>query len=223
MTHSTSSISELVDYADGRLRGAGASRIESHLADCKECWTWLETYRLLASSLEHPSSQEIAAHAIAPDRLDRPSRINRTAENDPDGISAHLEHCVGCSREVDLTRRAVREGRGKAPASKPVFSSPRRRFAYGAIAAGTLVLLATGSWLVSSQTSKNSRLAVTQRTLSGSELVEANRELAVAGSRIAKGAEVTLRAGEVVTLGEGFSVESGASLVVELKSSSPVL
>lgn len=216
MTHSSTRFNELTEYAAERLDATDARELEKHLAECEECKTWLETYRLLAHGLRHPSSPEIAEYAVTPDRVPATDR-NR--------IRRHLDICADCARDAELTQAAATEARQentRATEVPPAFP-PARRFVLGALAASALLVLATGVVFVSRQSPENNSVFVDRRTLHGSTVLEAEREILIVATHIETGADITFRAGNVVALGEGFSIASDASLTIEVKENMPEL
>lgn len=58
-------------------------------------------------------------------------------------------------------------------------------------------------------------------TLAGTRLVEADRAISAGALQIEAGSDVTFRAGQVVVLAGGFSVDAEASLAIELVAAEP--
>lgn len=212
MSHDTI-LQDLADYSTGRLEPASRRRIDEHLASCTECASWLATYRLLASSLEpgpHPRSRQLALYAIAPGEL---------LQEDRQRIRTHLDVCRPCRSELQLTQAATHEAR------RPRRLRPRwRRWKVGAaipsvprrlaIAAGVVLLLITGTALLYHRSPATNGAAPTARTLHGNQLLEGDG-VVIAATEIAPGADVTIRADQLVIFGEGFSMAAGAKLTVE--------
>jgi hypothetical protein len=52
--------------------------------------------------------------------------------------------------------------------------------------------------------------------LDGQQVISADRSLSAASVQVASGAQITFRAGEVVALGDGFSVGPNTAFTVEI-------
>ncbi len=228
MSHSEMNL-QLADYAAGGLEPKARGRLEEHLTECADCAEWLATYRLLSSGIEtdtHPSSRLIAEFALAADNV---SQFERGR------ILDHLETCTDCAREVDLSRKAVRAARAE-PAWQAAADADRKRpferlqlWARTqvespmrlAAAAGLILAVVIGTGVLLSPADSGGSSSTT--ALHGTSVLEAGDQILMADTSVEKGADVTVRAGTVVALGEGFSVASDASLTIELEKRGPEL
>ncbi len=195
----------LTHYLSGDLRPGRRKNLEQHLAECAECAGWVMAYSLFDEALaQHPSSIEIAGFALAPETLDPPS-YERCTE--------HLARCRECRGEVKLVGKAIAGGRQEA---EPVREEnpgrlPRRR-AWLALAAS--VVLALGAILISRTANRSpDEYLLADRILRDEETILADQSITVETTEVAPGAALTLES-EVVAFGDGFSVKTGATLVV---------
>jgi hypothetical protein len=202
---------DLEDYALGTLGRAERTRVEDHLEACRDCSDWLETYGLLSTCLgasepsgaDHPTSEQLAELALGSDI------------GDPD-LMDHLDSCDGCREAVRLSGAAMAGG---AARTRPLTPS-NRRFAMLAAAAVVLVALGLGFRLSVGHPTDDYQLS--DVSLSGVRRVEAVRNLSASDVTVERGSTVRFRAGESVTLAQGFSVGSGARFSVELGGSEPI-
>ena len=197
----------LTHYLSGDLSSGRRQALERHLAECTECAGWVEVYSWLGEALsDHLSSLECASFALAPETLEATDRA-RCAE--------HVERCRECRDEVELVRAAVVEARmGPEPGRHP---GSLRRAAWVALAAS--VILAFGAILSSRPASRSSADQVLAgATLHGEEKILAHRSILVEATEVAPGASLTLES-QVVAFGDGFSIKTGASLVVVTRDS----
>lgn len=208
----------LVHYVDGTLQGSDLIVVEAHLATCRDCSGWVESYRALEGAMrpqDHPTSLEIAQLAVDPTKID--------SEESQHTLS-HLVACRSCRQEFDLTREALAAGRALAEdeRSRPqMFSALLRHPRRVAIAAGLLVgVLAVGFLLVDSGRRDRS---FTSGTIRGQEVIEAVDQLVIDNVEVANGGQLVARAKQSVALGDGFSVDSGGSLTIEVTAASASL
>ena len=208
----------LDDYLSESLGPGECAELEEHLDGCADCRAWLDDYRLFAAALageaEHPTSDQLARRAVESELVEPSEQA---------WVGEHLEECGDCRRQLELTARAVAGARerprrwsvfgGASPLPKPVAVRL-------ALAASLLLVVTLGFVLWPSagpSTAGNGAqqdLVLSADDLQGSRVVEAPGSV-TAESVIESGAEVVIRAGETVVLANGFSVSSGASLVVE--------
>ena len=207
---------QLSDYAAGRLDPPDRRRIESHLAGCPDCTSWLETYRVLVSVVDrrHPESERLARYALTPELLSEEQRAS---------LGRHLEGCADCRREVELTQAAVARGReaSRQTALRRRAAALSPRPSRLALAASVTLLLLTGAALLFRASSGPDNGAASAQTLQGTQVLEAEHEILLAATEIATGADITVRAADVVALGEGFSLAADATLTIEVNPPAP--
>ncbi len=211
MEHSTAS--KLLTES-GELDLAQTKALGAHVATCRECRSWVATYQFFAEALgedpaaaRHPSSKDLCSFALAGTDLDATTR---------DRCHRHIENCPECSYEIELVRSAVSESSVNVALEWPT-SRVAERLSHkaGALAlAATLAILLGGLLVVSrvlSPESKEYRMAglLIQET----EAINAEGPIFVESTQIQEGATLALRS-PVVTFGDGFSVDSGAGLIV---------
>lgn len=201
----------LADHAHGRLRPPEQAELERHLASCLHCREWLETYRLLGSTLagsgglEHPGAAELAGWAVAgADELAGP-------------VALHLEACSSCRHEVELLQGAIAEARdGREPSAAADAGRSRSRWTPGRVAAAASLVLVVLAGILFSRPAGDagSEEILSGRSLASDERIAA-RSIHAADVRIESGSHIVLSAQDQITFGEGFEVASGASLTVE--------
>jgi hypothetical protein len=222
----------LVDLEAGTLEETTGGDLAAHVAECESCRRWLETYRLLGAALRspddaethHPDAELLSLWALDPEELEEPA-IRRLEE--------HLGSCRACRRQAALVREAVHGTRpAGAPVPLPDRTSRRLRVGRGLAAAAALALLALGLATLrpylSAGLSRGSDEAASAPAsahlrhdadgserlsdveLDGERVVEARKDMTVANVKITSGAQVTLRAGKSIALGNGFEIASGA-------------
>lgn len=202
----------LEDYATGALGRRDRARVEAHLSRCEPCRSWLATYRLLAHEpepLAHLSSAQLAALAVGVTHLDDPGRRE---------TQAHLERCGGCRRQLDLTRKALKAARRPFLPSAWVdaVATGAARPAVWAPAAALLAgIVFGGLWLDLLQPEVPTP---TPDLIRGQQVLRADRQLVLGHLRVERGADLLARAADSVVFGNGFVVDSGATLTVELGS-----
>lgn len=210
MRHATA-VTLITDPGSGALAPDLQRQLDRHLVRCAECRAWLRTYRLLDEALtdegksgrsEHLSSQELAAFSLAPETLDEPSR---------ERCERHLGDCGRCRYEAALAREAVAAARGSRIRGLTAQTASVRRLA---AAAGLLLAVGALVYLALARTPKEQN--VFGGRLEGIQTLAARRSIVIGTTEVDSGASVTLRSGELVALGNGFSVESGAHLRVEV-------
>jgi hypothetical protein len=207
------SVRLLLDYAEGGLDSAAAARIEKHLWACDECRDWVQTYQCLSQSLDclHEVSAELLAkYAVEEDRL---------GETERDIVRIHVEKCRNCREELEIIQSSLAAARQRPfwPTSiANIRRIPRVASQYFAAAAAIIItVFAAGaatiifgtSWLLPEQ-------RVQHRTISGEQIIEGDVFVVIESTEIQDRASLTVYAQDTVVFGDGFSVESGASLIV---------
>jgi hypothetical protein len=232
----------LLDLVDGRLDERTQSVVDRHIENCAECQGWLDTQQLLkrapavARRDDHPSSEDLALCAVRAEEEFEPDRAD---------LFRHLDSCPQCRHELDLVREAVRDARpspvqlGRPTRSATGFPVWRlaAAAAFGALAIGTL--LVAGLWRAEPVDGGGSTIAATgaggsfetrsgwqteefsEPEIAGTRLIEADGGLIFSRTRIDDGANVTIRAGEVVAFGDGFQIGSQARVAVGGSPSDP--
>lgn len=198
----------LADHALGRLGQRERAAIDEHLAGCSACRGWLTTYDLLGRSLgrptplEHPDAAELAGWAVL------------HAADLPAEATAHLEACPACRRELDLLGAALTAARGDLPDAE---AEPRRlarrrkpRAAAWAAAAAVALAVVAGWILLAPRSELDRERVIAGGHLTGNATISA-RSIYAANVEIASGSNIILEVGDMVTLGEGFVVASGAT------------
>ncbi len=206
----------LTELVSGGMDPARRGKVERHVAGCAECRAWVDTFRLFetspcaggeASASRHPPSRDLADFALSAPGLE-PAVRQRCAR--------HVERCSECAQEEAMARAAV-SGSREVPAAQ-VVPMPRRRSYFRTplrLACAASVLLLFGALAASrllSPTPVDYRLR--GGALEGEQTIEARRSIVVDFTELRSGAALTLRSGEKVVFGDGFSVRSGASLEV---------
>jgi hypothetical protein len=234
----------LLDLVDGRLDERTQSAVHRHIEGCADCRAWLDTLLLLESPPEvarrddHPRSEDVALCAVRAEEEFEPDRAE---------LRRHLESCPKCRHELNLVRAAVRDARPvPAQLTRPAASTggfPVWRLAaaaaFGALAIGTL--LVAGFWRAEPVDGGGSTIAATgaggsfetrpewqteefsEPEIAGTRLIEADGGLIFSRTRIDDGADVTIRAGEVVAFGDGFQIGSQARVAVGGSPSNPAM
>ncbi|HSF20325.1 MAG TPA: zf-HC2 domain-containing protein [Vicinamibacteria bacterium] len=232
MTH-PKILESLPDFAAGMLSTELDTQVRAHLEDCRDCTEWLEAYRALEAALppasnerpSHPTSQTLARFAFVPESLDAETRAT---------VTAHLDECFDCDEEANLCRLAVSDASvldhdaptnvsvGETPLPKVNVPSPRawmlqlhwRTSRQILMAAGILLSVLGGGTILFVLRATPETFTLKRRSLSGVTTIEARRTIEATSSSVDPGANVTLRAKQVV-LGSGFTVENGARLTIE--------
>ncbi|MFQ5528597.1 MAG: zf-HC2 domain-containing protein [Thermoanaerobaculia bacterium] len=208
----------LPEFVEGELDAGGSAEFESHLESCSECRGWVETYWLLAAVARQP--REESRHLTTDELVD----IALAREPDPGRTAStkHLATCLACRREIELVQAAAAEGRAAeesrlagAPLERPRLAAARRL----ALAA-SLVLASGAALFVWHERSESSPERLSGAVLSGTMLVESNQAISIDRTEISAGADITVSSSDVVSFGDGFVVDSGASLVVKLENPS---
>jgi hypothetical protein len=210
----------LSDHVLGELPDDTDRVVRDHLASCRECREWTHTVRLAASTRAesrpqgaggHPTGEELAAYVVGEPALE----FERWQ-----AVERHLEACSLCTEEVSLCEEALAAGdparpwepeRGE-PAAHPSGRSPARRGAIAAAAA--LALLVAGLLALDRGGDPDRGQSLAGDRLTGRRVIEVSGALAANRLRIEPGAHITLRA-ESVALGDGFSVDQDAELVID--------
>ena len=228
----------LAEFAAGDLDSRLRREVARHVQDCLDCRSWLETHDLLATASdvsrfsEHPESNLVAAFAVEGAQDDEPGGRE---------MSRHIETCESCRLEMELVRAAVLEARAKTAA--PALAS-RREHSYGwwySIAAACVVAIAIKllfpggagrpghvespqpdiSMAIDSAPDAphgSPGLEIAEEEIEGTRLLEADGPLTLNRVKIKDGAEVTIRAGQLVAFGNGFQVGPGARVTVDVNS-----
>jgi hypothetical protein len=212
MTHE-GLISSLTEYADGNLAPRRRETLERHLAECEECSTWLEAYRVLALELRcscQAPSMELAVAAVDSSRLTDEARKR---------VLEHTATCSECRDDLSLAHQALSEARGASSLRarlRDTVEGAARWLGRAGIAASILLVV-----LVSSSVflwRRHKRVEVSQPAHQY-EVLESQTQLFLDNLQIGEGTELVARASESVVLGEGFVVRSGGRLTVEVKNS----
>ncbi len=150
-------------------------------------------------------------------------------------VSGHLRRLVeeGLLSKTGSTKNArytLVETEVAAPASSmPIRSStrdggsPRSRWtpvAMGLVAIGAVLVAAMLAPGAGDESRPGARLepgATAQTALRDTQVIGAEQTLSVGAVRVEAGSEITLKAGEMVSLGEGFTVDEEGALVVEIE------
>ena len=203
--------------AGGELGKADERLLRRHLEECSECRSWLDTWSLLSQSLapaDHLSSDQIARLAASPELL---------AESEPAALEEHLDRCQECRQLLGVTREALAGGRKerRLPAAAGWLSrfelapsklavSVRLAAAAALVVAAVLLLMPHGPPEPTVGTDRE----IADTVLRGTQVIEAEGSLTARAVTVEPGGEITLRAADTVILENGFSVGSGASLMV---------
>lgn len=203
----------LSEYADGSLGQRMHEEVEAHVARCDRCGEWLETYRLLQASLggeggEHPSAEELARCAL-------------TDQAGGDDLQEHLGGCDDCRREIALTRSAVANARDESSSElattlRNPWWRPKVNALVAAAAAVLVVAVALPRFLSRHGGGIFDRAALADEFMTGNHVITAADSITAVRTEVVNGADLTLRAGKVVELGDGFSVDSGANFKIEI-------
>jgi hypothetical protein len=213
------SYEHLEELADRNTSGLPAERVRRHVESCRECRTWVDTYRLVAAATgspvdrgaDHPSSKRLADYAVDPGRL---------GDSERERVNEHLESCRPCRESARLAAEAVSAARWERASPVPL-AETRPLAAHFALAA-SLVLLVGLAWVLRPEpvstvgTEVVAAEELSHESLSGSHLIEATGSITADWVTLETGSDVTFRAGEVVVLSDGFAVGSGASFQVEI-------
>lgn len=207
------SVRLLLDYAEGGLEAEATVQMEKHLRDCDECHDWFETYEFLSQNLDcsHEVSAELLAkYAVEEDQL---------GETEHDIVKTHVEHCRNCREELEIIQSSL-EGARQGAIWPAAFARIRRmplvashKLAAAAViiisvfAAGSATLILGTSWLQIDQ-------QVQHRTISGERVIEGDAVVFIESTEVQALASLSVFAQDTVVFGDGFSVGSGASLIV---------
>lgn len=234
----------LVELEDGALEAGSAASVVAHLEECAPCQEWIETYRLLATTLgskegqqlSHPNSELLACWALRPDDLD---------ELEEAQVSAHVRSCRACRQATELVHKSTLEARlDRSPptwrhrATERLGAGPRLLVAAGLAAAliGSIALFASlspfrrspaaGTETEGFRYELSDGHEVSDHQLSGLEIygsqsIEAGETLGVSNVKIRNGAMVTLRSKQRVALGNGFIVDLGARATIGTTQNGP--
>lgn len=144
-------IRNLSELGSGSLDAETEAALAEHAQRCTACREWLATRDLLLdvfsgvrrSEQDHPPSDLLAICVVRPHEVD---------ESDQEDLRRHLRRCPACRRQVELTRRAVREARStgagdSAPPSPPATSTFSGARGWLAASIALFVLALAGLWL----------------------------------------------------------------------------
>ena len=185
-----------------------------HIESCQECRDWLETYSSLRlvlepAALDEHVSAETLAEGAAGGALDRVSE-------------EHLGTCRACRNEFELACQGLLhvgtdvDGEVVRPG---VESAGIDSFWPKALVAAAAVAVAVGVplWQARSRQLVLPDYVISQRSLLGVEVFDAGTSIRVSDTEVSAGADVTLRAGQIVALENGFRVETDGSLRIEIR------
>lgn len=193
----------LEDFARGSLTGPIEETIQQHLSSCSECGGWLAAYEAVEAELSaacgHPHAEALAAYAVEASSIPQDIRAS---------VEAHLRECGSCRLDYQDTRKALDHAR-PGPAER---AGHRQRTAVISLAAAAALVVAALLLREAPQQPPDTTLA--NETLNQSEVIEAGGRLYVTNVAVTESAEIALRASSSVGLGEGFSVQRGARLVI---------
>lgn len=205
-------IQRLPDFDSPWLADSERQELQAHLESCAECREWRATYLLLARTLgtdhglqQHPPSEFLARQAVDPEWL---------TDVMDEQLREHVDVCQSCRDEIEAARLALinaRTGRrDPTPASRRVWLP---------LAAGLILALALSLLWVRPQSGDDPQERfVSGDSLAGTQVIRAPKSITVSSASVASGGDVTLSAGEEVILSDGFSVDSGATLTIEISS-----
>ncbi len=225
----------LPDLAAGALDDELATRLRSHLQECRECREWLATHRTLEAVLElpapdaeHPRSELLARFVVDASGLEVGVRRS---------VSGHLEICHRCAEEAELCRQAVAApqadqhprqpeqppGATVSQPSAPPGAAARAPAAWSRLgarvmiaAAAVIVVVGAGLYLARAPRIQQ-QYVLSHTTLRGTTTIEAVKTIEVSLAHLEPGSDVLLRA-ESVALGDGFTVGDNAKLTIESRT-----
>lgn len=217
---------QLTRFLDGDLDRSQRLEVEQHLGTCDECREWVAAYRLLSESLggdsqpltttkvgaHHLESDELCAYALAAHTLSEPVR---------EKCLRHLDSCPECWYEIDLVRTAAATAEDAEPGRmRPqIVGNPSQGVSFSAVAWAAGLFLAVGALIVVGGIGTPGSRQLTDSTLTGHTVVKARDSILVQKTRVEPGAELTLRTGNTVAFGDGFSIDSGGTLSVVVDNS----
>jgi len=219
-----SAVSLLTEAEHRRLVGEERASLDAHLATCHECAEIAETYSILAKSMkeaqgpqEHPSSEQLAALAVA----NKPATDAQTVI-----LKQHVDGCDECREHVELCTRALHEARMPALGIqfRPAAGAGARTKLHAvsvrlALAAGLVGFFIAVSTLVDTNNLGPPETSVVEgESLLGTQVIRAAVTLSAGNVRIKSGSDITLQAGRIVAIGDGFAVDNGASLTVKIEN-----
>lgn len=186
--------------------------LDAHAAVCRECRGWLATWDLLSdpgiAADNCLDSNELCAFALGSEDL-------KEAANER--CRRHLEGCAECAYEVDLVRNAVQEPLDAPPPFIGLSDKKQHATlskAWLAVAA-TLTLVIGGLVMVNQLLEPQSEdYRMVGESVAGSRSIVTNSSILVEATKLERGSALEL-ASASVALGNGFSVQSGATLRVE--------
>ena len=196
-----------------------------HLESCTDCRGWVATYDLLTeastarASVRHLDSEALCAFALESPSLDR------------DALGSYRDHvagCRSCSLEVERVRAAVAES-VETPVRAPAAAraeEPVRGWVLGqivhrairqpgalALAASVLLLVVALAWLGRGWAPGSSERHLADLEVAETRIVEAEGPIFVETTKVREGVALALES-PAVGFGDGFSVSSGAQLIV---------
>jgi anti-sigma factor RsiW len=209
----------LTSYAAGALSPTRENEVRQHLQACSECQEWLGAYAFLqealsitpkARSVGHLQSNELAEYAVHAGALDEVTRLR---------CQRHVESCPTCGEEVALLQAALADESDavvdctQAAAGSESFRKGRIRLAWAAsFLVGLGIVLGAHLALRTPE-----EFVLSGQDLDGVQTVKAKRSIVVDSTEVHTGASLGLESGQAVSFGEGFTVESGASLYVAIE------
>lgn len=207
----------LTEYVSGDLEPNRRREVEEHLKSCDDCHLWVATYRLLARSIRsraaeadsHLSSDDLSTFALNPQNVDQATR---------ERCERHLETCRDCTEEAELVAAAVSEARQRSPRRRSS-AKPRLVLSPARLAWAATLMLVIGALVVDRWSPEAEVAHLSGEIFEGEETFKGDDVLLVDASRVNPRASVILQAERTVAIGEGFSVDSGASLTVVVDQS----
>jgi len=215
----------LPDFAAGELDEAKRATVVSHIDECEECQSWLETHDLLFTAIsqreenQHPTSEILALCVTRPEE---------EYEFNGADLDHHLNDCEDCRKDLERVCDAVRAAR-PSPSSFAHTSPSKLTSSWWRVAAAGILGVGIGSLLIlgtlgvdqpdtvfleSSDQSSGSdergtdsvREEISDTEIEGTHLIEAEGSLTISQVRIKDGARVTIHAGDSVAFGNGFQI-----------------
>lgn len=214
----------LTGFVGGELEASERRALRRHLTECEECQVWVATSELLEAlspdqaltEQHHPSSDELASFALAPETLDDLARRR---------LEGHVDGCSQCRHEAGLVSASVREARDELAAEPSMSGSLVGSLAAAAARAyqaplrlaAAVILVVAAAWVGFASSRTPDELTLSNRVFSGEQTVSAGTSMVVGATEVSSGANVVLRSGQLIAIGDGFSVGPGATLTVSTK------
>lgn len=188
--------------------------ISEHVDSCEECQGWLETYELAESVLSASSSRaSFRTHHVSSEVL-----ADYALDGSSAAVEEHLEGCGSCRREFELALSSLESVALEGKATVLLGGHPKSRsFRLALIAATLAAAVGLSFWLSGRPASMGPvDYRITEHEFTGRRVLAADSTITVTESTVVDGADVTLRAGNTVSFGDGFSIGNGASFSVEI-------